>query len=262
MDRAKLRNLFMSSFKKLPLIFMVSLVLFFIIGFGLERTDLVWRFFYVNSRPATDHFLRKAAELRLIKEKIGEERVFLVGSSVTYEGYDEDYLNREAAGKGMRFYNFGSGGVTPPWLFLLRKDYIARRPDLVVWPVYVGDFYGRPDYASLKYFFKFEILPRIASYVGFRELYGHKGEIFDAVIAEILPFYRYNKSIIRSFETAIGDRILGVRREAPLVTKKTGTHPPSFFDNIAASEVKFAKTEYTELNKKLFLDFIRDLKAA
>ncbi|OGF26728.1 hypothetical protein A2303_06415 [Candidatus Falkowbacteria bacterium RIFOXYB2_FULL_47_14] len=258
MDGVKPKNSSISNFKGLPLILAASLVLFFLSGFALARTDFIWRFFYVNSRPATDHFLRKAAELRLISREKSGQRVFLVGSSVAYEGYDEDYLNLRTP--GTEFYNFGSGGVTPIELFLLRNEYIARRPDTVVFPVFVGDFYGKANYASLKYFFKFEILPRIISIVGWRDLYDHRREMIDSMIGRIVPFYRYNKSIIRSIEAAARDRVLGIYSGAPEVAKKTGQMSAGFFEELAAVEPKFKRTEHTELRQRLFLDYARDLK--
>ncbi|MFH0892314.1 MAG: hypothetical protein V1867_06045 [Candidatus Falkowbacteria bacterium] len=258
MDGVKPKNSFISSFKGLPLVLAASLVLFFMSGSALARTDFIWHFFYLNSRPATDHFLRKAAELRLISREKSGQRVFLVGSSVAYEGYDEAYLNFRSS--GTEFYNFGSGGVTPIELFLLRNEYIAKRPDTVVFPVYIGDFYGKANYASLKYFFKFEILSRIISIVGWRDLCDHRGEMIDSMIGRILPFYRYNKSIIRSIEAAVRDRVLEIRRDAPEVAKKTGQMSADFFEELAALEPKFKTTEHAALRKKLFLEFARDLK--
>lgn len=261
------RSLSIFNFKQLPIAFLGSIVLFFIIQSMVEKSETFWRFCYFFSDPLVDDAIRLEAQLRTISPGDEQKTIFLTGSSQTREDFDVDYLNREFKKAHTTFYSLGvSGNASPIEMFMLKEKLLARKPEVLIYVPFVGTFYSSYDFRKMKYYFNPVILPYLVKYVGIKNILTHphlRTYFIDSFLGRATIFYQYRESIGRILLRAMRHYTHIERQGAPERYAYKTNKPRAYFEREIkkARESKYRPTPYTALSKSLFTLFAKHVIA-
>lgn len=265
MESAVGRNLSISNFKRLPIAFLVSALLFFVSQFIIANMDSYWNFVYLYADTfPEDEGIRIESQLRTNSVSEDKNTVLLIGSSQTREDFDVGYLNREMRETGTVFYNLGFGGGNPINIYMLKNRLLSQKPDIVIEVLFVGSFYQDYSFPGLKrFFYDPAILPDMLRYWGTQTIIDNGTEFGDAFIGMTSVFYRYRESLRRIIASAVTDGITGKRRIRPELYHYTENKPASFFETVLnrwkSPSRRFYISQDTGLNQGLFTQFAEDM---
>lgn len=250
------KNLFIFNFKKLPLVFLVGVLLFFAIQLFIAQLKSFWEFCYSYSCLIEDDNIRFEAQLRIIPDIIGSKKIFLTGSSQARTDFDVEYLNNKLKNTNAIFYNLGVAGQAQPMeMFIVKNKLLRKKPEVIVYVSFVGSFYEDCNYKRLRCYFYPAILPYMLKYVGMESVTGHKKDLIYAFLKESSVFFRYRESIRRILENYVHDFLYAEKKTwfKKYVQEKNETEA-YFINKIKeANKNKYKVTPYTKLNKALFV---------
>jgi hypothetical protein len=259
------KNSFISSFKKLPVAFLSSMVLFCATHALLVNSDAFWRFCYFYSNPMPDDGIRLEAQLNGISTSETRKKIFVTGSSQAREDVDVDYLNRRLKAADSVFYNFGiSGNASPVEMLMLKDRLLAKNPDVIVYIPFVGSFYSRYNIQKMKCFFSPVILPDMVRVLGVKQIMAdpHVRTAFvDSFLGTLTVFYRHRESVQRITRNALVHYARIERRKAVKRYAYKKNMPPTYFQSEIkrAGGRKYKRSAYTNFNENLFVRFARGI---
>jgi len=256
------RNLSISSFNKLPIAFLNSILLFFIILSVVVELEAFWHFCYLFSNPSADDSIRLEAQLKAIIYTDEGKRIFLTGSSQAREDFNLKYLNNEFKEAGATLYNLGvSGAAQPIELFMIKDRLLGKKPDIVIYVPFVGSFYSKYDFGSMRYYFDPRVIPYMLKHLGVGTLIANREYFFDSFLGKLWIPYKYRDSIRGIFKTAAKHYMNLERRTEAKMYAYVSNKPQSYFENQIreAKQNRYLNTQYTALNKDLFTESACDI---
>ena len=255
------KNSFISSFKRLPLAFLGSVVLFCLTHGMIVRSQSFWRFCYLYGMPQHDDAIRVEAQLKLIPDTDTTKKVFLIGASQAREDYDVAYLNDHFPQPGVAFFNFGISGNEQPFeMFMMLEEMINKKPRAIIYTSYVGSFYSDYIFSKMKHYFSPEIMPYFKKYLTPKEIWAQKDYFIDSYLGLGSLLYRYREQLKRILKLSLNERIRGKKRESPEYFGYTENKPLTYFtDSITQSDNRYYTTPFTGLNHELFTQFAENI---
>ncbi len=257
-----MKNLSISSFNRLPLAFLSSLLLFLVILAVVTKMEAFWRFCYLYSDPSVDDAIRLEAQLRIMPCSNDKIRIFITGSSQAREDFDIENLNVEFEKAGVVFYNLGiSGEAQPIEMFMLRDKLLEKNPKIIIYVPFVGSFYSDYNFRRMRYYFNPAIIPQMLKYVGVTTVISYREYFLDSFLGQIEVLYRYRDLIKGIFIRAVKHYINSGRRTEPRLFAYTKNKPKSYFEMEIgkAKRNKYHFSRYTKINKDLFIGFANDV---
>lgn len=254
--------------KRIPLAFISSVVLFFIVQAVLVGSRQFWRFCYFYSYPSSGDKLRMEANLRLIAHDQTQRKVFILGSSEAREDIDVDLLNKFLKDAGFGFYNFGLSGYGSPFemLYVMNKA-LRYRPDVIVYMPYIGSFFPDTDFELkniMRSYFHPSQLTFLSKYFGldFDILPDIVVIELDYVWGRVSPLYQYREQVQMILNAALRNKLGIEKRSEPLRFAYTQNQHPTYFIAQILKEKggKFQRNTFTQLNQELMIRMISDLR--
>lgn len=259
------KNLFTFNFKKIPIAFIVSVLMLIVIHVLVSYSSDFWHFSYLNAKWGHDDPLRFEAILRNMPSDEGKKRVFLLGSSQTRTDFDEVLLNKLYGDKGYVFYNLGlAGSAQPIDIFMMRKRILKYNPDLIIYMPFVETFYSSyklSGHNQLKFFFEPSIIPYLFKYLNKKEFISCFDDIAEGFLGKISILFRYrnqiNSMIGNGFKSLLKREHKVEPEGHPFLEVKGMDH---FIEEMEKyPDGKFNVSQYTKLNQVLFSKMADDI---
>lgn len=220
----------------------------------------LWHFWYLHGGGWEQTWVE--AQLRTVPLTTDERRVFLVGSSMTREGFDVDYLNNEFQEGDTRFYSISSMAATPMDMFMTKDEMLARHPDVVVAEASVMALYYY-NWPKLKYYFDPAVLPYVSRHLGITALFAQREYVLDSFVGYLSIIHKYDIAYLDSVGKAAKERLSGQHRTAPDLLQTLGqeAQPESYYEEAIRTSGGdlYRPSQYTALQKDLFSLFAEDV---
>lgn len=256
-------NSSISSFRRLPLAFICSILLLLCIEIGISQSSVFWIFCSRYAQPSIDDGVRLESILRTMPEDGKKTTIFLTGSSQMREDIDLHYLGSELKQNNAVIYNLGIYGATPIEMYMLRNKLLAKRPDIIVYIAFAGTFYDDyqdNDFQRMKYYFSPAVMPFFIKHLGTKTVIKQKAAFIDSSVGMLSSLYKYRDSIGRQVLYAF-ERLFSPETEPVVRTYAySESLPESYFikEIEIANGQRFSPKPYSKMAFELFSLFAKD----
>jgi hypothetical protein len=261
------KNSFISSFKQLPFSFFLSIVVFVGLQMMILGSDQFWSMCYHFSRISADDPIRFEAQLRMLNDQEDHNKILLMGSSQTREGFDVVHLNDQVADSDWEFFNLGVAGSAQPLdLFMTMEKIVRLKPKVVVYMTNLDSFYAKYKdnmFNQLKYNYHPKIWPYLWEYLGVKGVWDLRQELLESYLGQFSTPYLYRFQLARIMTAFVKDA-LGVEKvEEVDLFEYEEDQPPEYFDRMVEEGRgrEISVNEYTPLNQYLFERFVQRLRS-
>ena len=259
-------NLSIFSSKRIPYVFICSVVLVFVIQLLIINTPAFWKWAYTYS---DNYDFNKGvlfeSQLRTMPIDNDPAKIFLIGPSLADEGLDVNYLNDVYKDSGYRFYKLTfQNGSMPFSIFMMKEMLLEKKPYAIVYVDSAGSGSSLPSiYArnQMKFYFTPAIMSYMVRYLGVSETLTYANSFIDSLLGRVFVLYRFRDSWISIISNWLGGKRMLLkqvveRRGSPsiqgienigLVTEKTGLRQQNL------------QERYFRMNRDLFEYFVRDV---
>lgn len=249
------------NFKKIPAAFISAVLLFFAVQHCVTHSGSFWRFCYDYSKPLIDDPIRVEAQLQLASRVKDKSKIFLTGSSEVREGFDVERLNSDFKQKNVVFYNLGFSAAHPVDMFMMADRFLKAGPGVIVYMHDPRSFYSDYAFSKMPYYFNENILGPMFKYLGMQTILMQRRVLWDAMLRQWLPLYRYRESLKRICRNWVRSCFAKKSHFNGAAHAYETAKPKAYFLKVIETEPKkqYAVTGMSLLSQDLFTRFSQDV---